>query len=171
MSLWKQFPLRNTNAGLKLYSRLVIKRLNPIYSITTLMWQEEDCLLEPTGISVMALGTDSHPSCHESYYGRHQNTQHRVTTLHWHDFEQLPLCREELQIHIFPLPDKCSCWLTCIIPKDISICHRAIIPACGSNSSHAFSGGKPHHGSWQPLEWGWITQLFFSQCRLPKKAN
>lgn len=144
MSLQKLFPLRNMNTGLKLYSKLVIKRLNPIYSITTLMWLEEDCSLEPIGISIMALGTDSHPSHHESYYGRHQTTQHHVTALHWHDFEQLPPCTEELWIHIFSLPDKCLCGCTCVNPKDIPICHTAIIPACRSGSSHAFSGGKPH---------------------------
>lgn len=159
------------NTGLKLYSRLVIKRLNPICSITTLMWLEEDCSLEPIGISIMALGTDSHPSRRESCYGRHQTTQHHVTALHWHDFEQPLPCTEELRIHIFPQPDKCACRCTCVSPKDIPICHRAIIPACRSGSSHAFSGGKPHHGSRQPLQWGRTTRLFISQHRPPRKAN
>lgn len=153
MSLQKQFPLRNMNSGLKLYSRPVIKRLNRIYSITTLMWLEEDCSLEPIGISIMALGTDSHPSCCESYYGRYQTTQHHVTALHWHDFEQPPPCTEELRIHIFPLPDKRSCGCTCVSPKAIPICHRAISPACGSGSSHVEENHTTVHDSpWSGVE-------------------
>lgn len=147
LSLQTQFPLRNTNTGLKLYPRFIIKRLNPIYSITAVMQLEEDFSLQPTGISVIALGTDGHPSCHESSWGRHQTKKHCVTALHCQGFMQTPLAQRIYGFIFFPSWTNAHEDAPTISPKDIPICHRAIVPVCRSGSAYPFRGGKPYQGS------------------------
>lgn len=170
MSLQKQFPLRNRNTRLKLYSRQVIKRLNPMYSIITLIWIEEDCSLESIGISIMTLGKDSHPSRCESYYSKDWTARHHVTVLTCVALSKC--CFEQRNwIQIFPLLGKWLCGWACISTKDIPICCRAFPPTCRSSSSPRFSGGRLYYCLLWLMGQGRITQFLIFQYEPARKAN